>query len=1342
MKKKLLWTIIILQALLLLQYFWDPNRMETRRLEEIAGRYHVADRLTSRNVTAFAEDGKHRIWIGTDDGLNIFDGHSFIQLVHEVGDTTTLPDDNIQTIYRDSRGRMWVGTSAGVAEYLGGYKFRQHPVPVTRSGIPQITESADGTLLANNGTDVFSVSGDSVTRYFHFPTNDATNRLLCDRTGGFWTVAGQDLTHYNRQRRPDYKACAPHANLCYYFQHGDTLLVSQSRQVTLIDTRDNRILYKSKEDMTILPNAMYIGHDGSILLCSGYHGLYSLDTRSGALTKVTEDRMHLHHKDVTISAFFRDSEDNMWVGYQNGGFQIFPHTAAKGGTATLLTDNTEEQTISCIDAVSDGIIGSTEDQVFYYQTGTGRFTAYPFYDIFPDSPFFRQTLCNAVPYGDDTAWLVSNVRILSCTLHDGKIHTLSRVFSRDNLGPKLGMGVRSGDDIFVASDSPYLLRCRFGSTHADSIAVGIPGYNSMSKLCTLPDGSVLIVMKDMQFATVDPRNSSIRQLKAQCQERPSDFVPSAAVVSGDTVWIATKRSGLYRLTLHDNTLAKDSIVPISDIQNMCLGKDHSLWICSHDNVMAYTPAQTRFYFYPLSSASNWQEEQHPHFKDICPLPQTDAIIVGTATGCMTLPRIRGKGTYKPRLTITTLTLNKTERTARTVNDSFPEGAHYTFRHSDNDVTITFGGSEYGSHEHFMYQYMLEGHDRDWQTALLSQQAHFADLAPGKYVFRVRLVASPGQPPLAMRSICITVKPALWQSSAAIFFYIMTVLALIIYINRLYLRMRTERMELAQVSRDHKRDQITNEMNMRFFANISHEFRNPLTIITGPLMVLRDDKSIPSSAHHQINMVCKSVNRMLRLIDQMLDFNQLETDVLRLKVCECDIANEVRQTIRIFEESARIRGIQVQCSGLDDNVYGWMDRDKMEKVMNNLLTNALKHVDGNGTISVHMETSHAADAPDPAIHLSATSERMVSVKVFNSGSHIKEDKLQDVFKRYYQIQDTTEKHQYGWGTGIGLYYVKRLLTLHHGDVWVYNGDGGVTFQFVLPIDATAYDESERVEKGTSVMQIPIEQEEKDVESKVLENRQTVNTIAKRPVVLVVDDDTEVAQYIRNLLTDDYVVVNRYSAEAALDDMERTHPDIVLSDVVMGDMNGYDLCRALKQNMLYSHVPVILITAKSEVAEQVEGLDSGANAYVSKPFDPRYLKALVRNLLEQKEKIRRLLSEGEPERTSDGQLSEQDRHFMDEMYDFLEKHLSDQDLNVSTVSHALLISNSKFNYKLKELTGETPGSFFRKYKLNRAAKLLREGRHNVSEVSAMTGFGTVSYFSVAFKKQFGVSPSEYK
>ena len=1347
MKKKILIALGTVQVILLAVWLVDPNWWHTGRKMVATGQYNTAKYLSSRNVTAFAEDAKHHIWIGTSEGLNIFDGHNFIQLLHDGSDSTTLPDDNIKCIFHSKDNRMFVGTANGLAEYIGAYQFRNFNIPSTAWGVTQIAETARGEILVNNGADVYVVGEDSVKPYFHFRLSYPLNYLVPDRSGGFWTIEQDKLTHYNKEKQPDRKLVVPHANVDYYHCDGDTLWVAQSRFVTGIDLNTNRVVYSSKKDLPILPTTLFPTQSHKLLLNSGYHGLYSLDLNNDLLTKVSDSELHLSHKDVTISALFRDNDNNVWIGYQEGGFQVVSaiSTPLASSVNSALSQVTSGESVISLGSVADGIIGATEDRVFYYRPSAGTTTLYPFYDIFPDSPFFRQTLSSVVPHDAQSAWLVSNVRILSCLLHDGKISVLRRVYSRQHLGPPLGKAIRMGDDIYVTSGSRYIIKAQFESDKADSILVDHKDYDAGAQLAALPDGRVLIVMKNMQMAVIRPNGKKAQLLKTACANRPTNFVPSAILCDRrGRVWIGSKRNGLYHFNPSTGDMRKDSIVPDKDIQSIVEGSDGLLWIFSHDNILVYNADKAHFYFYPLTGVSNWQSSQPLNFRNACFLPQSNAMVTGTSSGCMALPVVKNIEAYRPALSFTGLFVEKSDGRPQLVNSEIKNGDKFTFSHTDNDLTVYFGSNGYNNRGHYLYQYKLEGHDLSWQSATSMLRAHFSDLAPGSYKLRLRLVASPSEPPVAEASIHIKVKSAFWLSLPALWFYLMLFLALVAYANRLYLHMRTERMELARVSRDHERDKLTNEMNMNFFANVSHEFRNPLTIIAGPLMVLRDDKSLPQHARHLINMVCKSVNRMLRLIDQMLDFNQLETDVLRLRVDQYDIAAELAQIVGIFSESAELRNIHVEQEGLHGNLYGWIDRDKLEKIMSNLLTNALKHVPDGGTIRVSLQEVQPDGQPSNCADNSSDSHgRMITVEVFNNGNNIAPDKLPFVFRRYYQTGQATANHQYGWGTGLGLYYVKRLVTLHRGTIDVVNAPGGgVTFRFSLPVDEAVYREAEHLSKDEGAMRIPIIQEDNTAEKKVEENQQVVNRAAKRPVVMMIDDDTDVAQYVRSIFSGQYVVVNRYSAESALESMEEVSPDIILCDVVMGEMSGYEFCRRIKNNLMYSHIPVILLTAKSNITEQVEGLQTGASAYVVKPFDPRYLKALVESQLKGVERIRQILSEGEPmKKTPDG-LSEQDRKFMEQVYELMEHHLQDNDLNVTTISAGLLISPSKFNYKLKELTGESPGAFFRKFKLNRAARLLREGGHNVSEVAYMTGFGTVSYFSVAFKKQFGVSPSEFK
>ena len=531
----------------------------------------------------------------------------------------------------------------------------------------------------------------------------------------------------------------------------------------------------------------------------------------------------------------------------------------------------------------------------------------------------------------------------------------------------------------------------------------------------------------------------------------------------------------------------------------------------------------------LLSASQDQDDWQFYANSVCLSPD-GSVVFGSSDGCKFMPPQAMNtdflrtyvGTHASKmLNIFGLEVKNQEGKVLAVTDEVSRLSRYTFTYDENDLKFSFYYPSFSRRSALMCQYRLEGYDKDWQAPTYECVAHYSNLAPGKYTFHLRLISSMNRPALAERKIEIIIKPAPWWSSAAWLLYFGIIVFVLYTFNRLYLKARTNHLRLLEEQRETEREKRAKEMNMKFFANISHEFRNPLTIIAGPLMMLNADKALPDSVHRILNHVCISVNRMLRLIDQMLDFNQQETDELRLRVEEVDAAKELRQQVASFEESARVKGIKLELVIKQGNYLMWLDGDKVEKIMGNLFTNALKHTSPGGVIRI---SAHVDDD-------------ILKVSVFNSGKLMAEDRMQDVFKRYYQLADSQDSDLYGWGTGIGLYYVKRLVELHHGSVRV------------------------------------------------------------------------------------------------------------------------------------------------------------------------------------------------------------NRKFMDELYGWMEKRSAEQDLNVATVCRDMLISPAKFNYKIKEFTGETPGIFFRKYKLNKAAAWLREGKYSISEIAVLTGFSTAAHFSVAFKKQFGVSPSEY-
>jgi DNA-binding response OmpR family regulator len=468
------------------------------------------------------------------------------------------------------------------------------------------------------------------------------------------------------------------------------------------------------------------------------------------------------------------------------------------------------------------------------------------------------------------------------------------------------------------------------------------------------------------------------------------------------------------------------------------------------------------------------------------------------------------------------------------------------------------------------------------------------------------------------------------------------------------------------------------------------------------------------------------------VGQLLDFNRIGNKKLQLKVAEGDIVAPLSETADLFRFNAESKGIEFNTHGLEDSFTMWRDADKVTKITMNLLSNAMKFTPPGGKVALSFDVLPREEVVrDFPLTEADTDTQYAQIRVSDTGRGIPEDQLEKIFERFNQAGRGDAA-----GTGIGLYYSRALAELHHGYIHARNRDGGgAEFTLILPVSAASYSEDERTTDDPLRPRTPV------AETAAPAQPLPEDTEDKRRVV-VVDDDIDVANYVKVLLSPYYQVLVHFDADSALKALEEEAPDLVISDVVMPGTSGYELCEAIKGNLQLSHIPVILVTAKVAVESQVQGLDKGADAYVTKPFNPSYLLALVKSLLENRDKLRqRLGSVTSTEDIEPEALSPRDNAFMKELYELMDKELANQELDINRITEMMRISRTKFYYKVKGLTGENPGVFFKRYKLNRAADLLKEGKYNMSEIAWMTGFNTLSHFSTSFKKQFGVPPSEY-
>ena len=1225
-----------------------------------------------------------------------------LALLKEKGKLATkdymLSSQSVTSIAGDRRELMWIGTSAGI----------------------NVFDGKDYVQLSYDIKDTTALPDDYI------------NVLHLDRKGRMWVGTQNGLARYMGAYR-FHRIPLPSEN--------DNIVAiedsPEKHDSLAILVSDGNKTFHISGDEKITPSARQI-------------------EPNNLKAPLPEDHSILRKPAEVVSATFKDLGGNLWVGYRNAGIQIISQNriAYKKANDNLLAENTKGNAILSMSTAGKHILASTALRIFIYDEQNQKIGQTLLKNIFDSLPAPRKiNLKNMVKYDDQHVWLVSDHQVLSCRISNERVEVLHKSLVFRSM---LGNGLEVDGHLYVNSRDGKLLRFRFDNLQPDTLWISSLHYTNDTEMAKLSNGDIMLFMPGMHLAIFSPETGKMKELKVAGMHQYGNLDP--AFVRQDSygnLWLGTMRDGLYFMDMKKQYLCRVNVLGDAHIEAMVEDANRQVWVTTMRNAFFLSYANKAFLMSSLLSASQDPNDWQFYANSAC-LSSGGNVVFGSSNGCKFMPpqamntdflRTYAGIHASKMLSIYGLEVMNQEGKVFAVTDEVAHLDSYTFTYDENDLKFCFYYPSFSRRSALMCQYRLEGYDKDWQAPTYERVAHYSNLAPGKYTFHLRLISAMNRPALAERKIEIIIKPAPWWSSAAWLLYF-GIIAFVLYtFNRLYLKARTNHLRLLQEQQETEREKRAKEMNMKFFANISHEFRNPLTIIAGPLMMLNADKALPDSVHRILIHVCISVNRMLRLIDQMLDFNQLETDELRLRVVEVDAAKELRQQVASFEESARVKGIKLELVIKHGNYRMWLDSDKVEKIMGNLFTNALKHTSPGGVIRI---SAHVDDD-------------ILEVSVFNSGKLIAEDRMQDVFKRYYQLADSQDSDLYGWGTGIGLYYVKRLVELHHGSVRVKNIKvvsetseeaslrNGVEFSFALPADKSVYNKVEIADREKRVMQIPLEvtSEEGRVKNSLAENGnssvKTSHSGKNLPRILIVDDDVDVAQYLHSIFASAYEVVNRYSAEEALADLEEVKPDLILSDVIMGQMSGFEFCKLLKGNLSFSHIPVILITAMSTMSEQIDGLQLGAVAYVTKPFDPVYLKALVKSQLHNMQMLRQRLSES----TETGSLSAkvadslslQDQKFMDELYRWMEKRSAEQDLNVATVCHDMLISPAKFNYKIKELTGETPGIFFRKYKLNKAAAWLREGKYSISEIAVLTGFSTAAHFSVAFKKQFGVSPSEY-
>lgn len=1295
-------------------------------------------------------DGHGYLWIGTDRGVNVYDGENYRLLRHEKVDTTTLRSNTVIGLYRSPADSMWVMTDDGIDLYQGNGSFRHFYADASMHAAGCMLEAHDGRKIALYGGQLCVLKGGKfrsvcklVDRYVGstdvsiFESGDG--RFVVNTRQGVFVVE-KDLLHYKQLPFNGIaNVCADKNTIC---------ILGFTDGIALLNRKDLSLRYRLQKGMPTVAEGAVMWKGNVVFF--GYEGIFSFDCRTFQIHAFPQD-IQRYVKPEYIQKLYVDNNGMLWVGY-NSGYGIKKIKDIASTERILRNDSIFDEfrhhgVVSVTQDESGNVFGAlSNDSIFRIDKPTGEMSLIGLSCIIPVHS--RQHI-SSVAYSAGYLWVVTTANVLA--LHYDNGFRLDEFYDAGlainsvcgtSVPVGYGLAVLLGNNSIVLFDALHKTISVNDTRQAanlkpvlwqrgDFTIKNIPLKGSL-----IPIGSYLVnIGENRILATFQHSTPSIIDLKSGNISKPA-FSLDANIISsatrGNHVFLGTD-NGLYIYDYTSGRLTKTDEIGTKPVNNI-LATDNGIIMTCEGDIISYDLATRHINKIWVSSPQN---DFQPH---TLAMPAPDKLWGATRLGFKSYDVLhKMKGEPRPMLYVEGIDAvmgNNSHRSCKLFEAKTE--SKVVLDHTENTINIKYAAVTPAMNGKYTFRYRLKGYDDNWQQSDGSGKVQYAKIRPGTYRFEITCTDQQRPWITVAKSIKIRVNPHPLLSHAAISIYILLALLALFFANRLYIRMRMVKINADTAAKEKDREQQINRMNMSFFANISHEFRNPVTMISGPIGILLKAPELSKQSNNMVRLISQSAKILVKLVNQMLDFNLLEGDAMRLSVHRIDVASIINEYSHHYEVSAGEKGVHIINTGTDKPVVMLADEDKIIKVFDNLMSNALKHTPQDGNINVS---------------LMADGDRLI-ISVENSGVHLPDESLEKIFDRYYQASSDVAD----WGTGLGLHYVKSLVTLHHGTITAYNTEKGVCFTVSLPMNDNAYSEEERK---------PRQQQRENVlaDDDILRPRRFAgagivpvrnsmgNSNSGRSQdpalqedgrrLLIVEKDVNTAYFLRKLFEKDYTVVNRYDAETTLNDIENIKPDIIISCIMLNGKSGLELCKAIKENDDYAHMPFIFLTTCNSGEQQAEGMRAGADAYITKPFDSEYLCEVVSKSLAKAEEYKQLLQRlPQPQKQVKGDgLSTKDKELLRTLQKFMKDNIDDGELDTNRLSRKLLLSRTKLYEKIKELTGKTPNELFRTYKLNYAAQLLKEGKLNVSEVAEKAGFSSVAFFSRTFKKYYGVSPKDY-
>lgn len=667
----------------------------------------------------------------------------------------------------------------------------------------------------------------------------------------------------------------------------------------------------------------------------------------------------------------------------------------------------------------------------------------------------------------------------------------------------------------------------------------------------------------------------------------------------------------------------------------------------------------------------------------------------------------------------------------------------TLNYTQSVFTIEYVGINYNYSKKNQYAYYLEGFEKDWNYAGNNRTATYTNLAPGDYTFKVKAANADGTWGSEQLELKIKILPPWWKTIWAYLIYSSILIFLIVYLNKIYQnRFKAKQAVLFEKEKTIQLEKLNNK-KLQFFTNISHEFRTPLTLIINPLEDILKSKKISPEIYNKLKIVHKSSDRLSRLINELMDFNKLEFNKISLQAKKIEVIAFTEAVIGYFYEEAAARKIAVNFESSLEYLEDWLDPKMLEKILFNIISNAFKFTPDNGTITISIETTDS----DHDLVIYGEKVPSFSITITDTGSGIRKKDLNKIFDRFYQVNNVNKAY-YG-STGIGLEVVKEFIELHKGKIEVESELGeGTKFKVLFPLGNSFYKKNEIIDevfnieknKNQFLSDIPDNQtQEEDFAEETIDS--PAEDTAKSYTVLIVEDNPELRNYLKQELSKSYKVITAENGKKGYELAVQKLPDLIITDVIMPVMDGLQMCKSIKGDLKTSHIPLLMLSAKAMVKDRLEGIDSGADMYLSKPFELDILKSSLAQLITSRQLMFKKFYSGITKQGKE-KTTTLDNDFIQKILHFINENISEPELTVELLSSKIYLSRSQLYRKIKTLTGVSVNEFIRNVRLEKAKQLIEQGNNNINEISYKVGFTSPSYFAKCYKIKYGHLPTQEK